>query len=72
MTTKKCNICGKTFDMWDDQEDFSIYRHIGYGSKYDGCKVEFDMCCDCFDRLLDTLVPQCLINPVSEVEGEML
>ena len=32
---KICSMCGKKFDMWDEQEDFCFVRHIGYGSKYD-------------------------------------
>lgn len=31
-----CNKCGKKLDFWDVQEDFSMQRNLGYGSKYDG------------------------------------
>ena len=36
MTTKKCNICGKTFDTLDEVFDFGLHTIIGYGSKRDG------------------------------------
>lgn len=52
--------------MWDEQEDFSLYRHIGYGSKYDGDTIQLDMCCDCFDKLMDSLILKCAISPLKE------
>ena len=30
-----CNMCGKPFDMWDDQENFGFDYYVGYGSKHD-------------------------------------
>lgn len=66
MYKRVCNICGKEFDMWDEQEDFSLVRHVGYGSKYDGETIQLDMCCDCFDKLMDGLIPKCAIPPVKE------
>ena len=50
--------------MWDMQEDFCLNRHIGYGSKYDYNFLQLNLCCDCFDRLLDHIIPQCKINPI--------
>lgn len=64
---KKCNICTKEFDFWDEQEDFSICRQIGYGSGYDGLEIDLHLCCDCFDKVMDTIVPMCQIDPLSEV-----
>ena len=61
---KKCSICGKPFDMWDMQEDFCLNRHIGYGSKYDNNILQLNLCCGCFDKLLDHIIPQCKINPI--------
>lgn len=46
---KTCSMCGKKFDMWDEQEDFCFVRHIGYGSKYDMMGLYLNLCCDCFD-----------------------
>jgi hypothetical protein len=57
-----CNMCGKKFDICDEQEDFSIYRRrIGYGSKYDGHELKLDLCCECMDRIIG----DCMINPVA-------
>ena len=55
-----CNMCGKEFDMWDEQEDFSIHRTCGYGTKFDGDSIQLDLCCDCMEKLVDS----CLISPV--------
>lgn len=62
MQQRMCNKCGKPFDIFDRQEDFSIYRHIGYGSKYDGDKLELDICCNCMDKFIDS----CKISPIIE------
>lgn len=63
-----CNICGKEFDMWDVQENFGLHYIVGYGSKYDLNKISLSMCCDCFDRIFDYILPQCKINPLTEYD----
>ena len=60
-----CNMCGKEFDWMDMQENFSIYRHIGYGSKHDEEYLELDLCCYCMDKIIDS----CKISPVSDQGG---
>ena len=55
-----CNKCGNRLSEWDIQEDFSIYSHLGYGTKYDGSKLELDLCCKCMDELIDS----CAISPI--------
>lgn len=57
-----CNKCGKQFNLWDTQEDFSIKRHLGYGTKYDGGKLNIKLCCDCMEKLID----ECGISPISD------
>ena len=57
-----CNKCGKKFDIWDTQESFSIYRHLGYGTKYDSNNLELDLCCDCMEKLVD----ECIVSPIIE------
>ena len=64
--TTTCNLCGKEFDMWDAAEATSIYKRLGYGSKYDEDWLELDICCKC----LDTIIDQCEINPIIPYEGE--
>lgn len=55
-----CNKCGKKFDFWDTQEEFSINTQLGYGTKYDGSYLELDLCCDCMEKLID----ECVISPI--------
>lgn len=51
-----CNLCGKVFDMWDEQEDFGFSYDVGYGSDYDGEHLEAHFCCACFDRIYTGLL----------------
>ena len=68
-----CNMCGKVFDEWDYQENFCFDYHIGYGSKYDLNRLKLNLCIDCFDKVLDFILPQCKTNPLEEYhfEGEV-
>ena len=61
---KVCSMCGKQFDMWDEQEDFCFVRHIGYGSKYDMLGLYLNLCCDCFDKIADWFLPICVNDPL--------
>ena len=61
---KICSMCGKTFDLWDEQEDFCFVRHIGYGSKYDMKGLYLNLCCDCFDKIADWFLPLCVNDPL--------
>lgn len=65
---KICSMCGKRFDMWDEQEDFCFVRHIGYGSKYDMKGLYLNLCCDCFDKIADWFLPLCVQNPLRDEE----
>lgn len=60
-------MCGKELDMWDLQEDFSFNHHVGYGSKYDCDVIHLALCCDCFDKVMDYIVPQCKISPITSI-----
>ncbi len=64
---KQCTMCGKYFDLWDEQESFCLNRRIGYGSSHDGCQVKLQLCCGCFDRVLDMIVPLCRTNPITDL-----
>lgn len=57
-----CNKCGNRLNEWDIQEDFKIYSKLGYGTKYDGCELELDLCCKCMDELIDS----CTISPIAD------
>ena len=73
MTKTICNICGKEFDGWDKQANFGLHYIVGYGSTHDGDTVSCDMCCECFDRLLDEyLIPKCKYPIAEEAGGEYL
>jgi hypothetical protein len=61
---RTCNMCGKEFDLWDSQEDFSIHKTIGYGSKFDGAEIEINLCCGCFDSLIEKVLPQIKGKPI--------
>lgn len=63
--TKVCNMCGKTFDLWDHQGSFCCDQQIGYGSIHDFEHIQLNLCCQCFDKVLDWLLPQCKHNPIS-------
>lgn len=57
-----CNKCGNRLNEWDVQENFSIYTVLGYGTKFDGCELELDLCCECMNELIDS----CAISPIVE------
>lgn len=57
-----CNICGKKFDIYDESSEAFINTEMGYGSKYDGEQVDFDICNKCMDELID----KCKISPIVE------
>ena len=65
--TRTCNMCGKTFDFWDHQENFCFDRHIGFGSVYDLHCIKLNLCCHCFDKVMDWILPQCRHKPVLEI-----
>lgn len=63
--TKYCNLCGRALDFWDLQADLTIHKEIlGYGTQYDGDSVHLQLCCDCFEKLIDA----CAIYPITERE----
>ena len=62
----RCTMCDKPFDSCDEQEDFSFLRYIGYGSKYDRNRLEIRLCCACFDRVMDKILPMFPVYPMRE------
>ena len=64
---KRYTMCGKYFDLWDEQENFCLDRRIGYGSSHNGCQVKLQLCCGCFDRVLDMVVPLCRTTPITDL-----
>lgn len=66
MVNRVCSKCGEELDFWDQQEDFSIHRHLGYGTKFDGSDLDIELCCVCMEELIET----CAICPVTEREAD--
>ena len=62
----KCNMCGKDFDDIDMGFKFGVHCRIGYGSQYDGDKVDLDLCPECFDKFIHNLRKKCKIDPIVE------
>lgn len=64
-----CDICGKEFDDWDLQENHHHYHNFGYGSaKHDLESIEFDVCAECFDKIVDAILPLFPKSPMSQME----
>lgn len=66
-----CNGCGRQLKVEKGmlREDCFCANHsFGYFSRLDGKRVSFDLCGDCFERLLDSLV----IPAEEEEETELL
>lgn len=62
---KVCNMCGKPFDAFDEEFDFSISLIGAYGSELDGTMIHVDMCCTCFDKMMEEyIVPKCKHSPL--------
>lgn len=57
VNTIHCDMCGKQFSIFDTQENFGFHYHnIGYGSKFDETSIDVDLCCNCFDKMMDEYV----------------
>lgn len=62
MTERICNKCGKKMDPWDCMSGFHAQMDLGYGSQFDGCSIQLDLCNNC----LDEFVKSCAINPITD------
>lgn len=60
MAENVCNRCGKSLDIWDRQEDFTIFKNLGYGTVYDGETLDLHLCCDCIEKIID----ECKVSPI--------
>lgn len=68
----RCNICGKAFDSYDYHHDLCFDKCMGFGSVHDLERIRLNLCCDCFDKVLDRVLPQCKIDPISDWQGGSL
>lgn len=65
-----CCMCGKELDDFDKANDFQINHHFGYGSRYDLHQIHARFCNDCCDKLIDSFINKCKINPMTEYDIE--
>ena len=65
---RTCNMCGNTFDYWDHEQNISFDHYIGYGSSHDMHRIKLNLCCKCFDKVVDFIIPQCKHNPMTEYQ----
>lgn len=56
---KICSMCGKSFDLTDEKNNFSFKGTVYEGSSYAGLVYNLNLCCGCFDKLAKYIVPQC-------------
>ena len=59
---QRCNLCGKEFSQMDVYADFSDKRLLGYGTRFDGMRLDLHLCCACMEKLIEN----CAISPVYE------
>ena len=52
---KVCNVCGRELDFFDLQQGI-----------FDGDIVDMQLCCDCFDDLVN----ECKVSPIIEVSDD--
>lgn len=64
---KRCSMCDKEFDIYDEQLSFEYIRRITYGSKHDEEDCRLQLCCDCFDKVIDLISPMCKHSILKEV-----
>lgn len=48
-----CNNCGEEILIENNQEYFHGEMSWGYYSNRDGKKDDFDLCCDCYDKIIN-------------------
>lgn len=58
-----CNYCGKTLDKFDEVNTGNLQWPFFYGSKYDGDKMKFSLCSECYDKLADEFRSRCKHEP---------
>ena len=59
-------MCGQPLTEMDILQNFTFTRFVGYGSRYDLSKVHMRLCCGCFDKIMDWVIPRCQQNPITE------
>lgn len=65
---KVCDICGRTYEFLDVQASKSNTIYLGFGSKYDLNIFNYDVCCECFDKMIDLVLPLFPKSPLDECD----
>lgn len=68
MSENRCTMCGSKLDEWDINQNFSLNKYIGYGSKYDTETVKAKFCCHCFDKIVDYIIENSVLCPFRNLE----
>ena len=68
MEKKICTMCGEELDEQDINSRIHLKHYINYPSKYDLSVLEFDLCTDCLDKTLDTILPMFKNSPLEDYE----
>lgn len=55
----KCTMCGKEFDIFDEQQGIEMDHRCGYGSHHDMSRIQLKLCNECFDKVMDKIIPLC-------------
>ena len=63
-----CTMCGNELDDCDIDANFHFQHYIGFGSKYDMSLFEARLCCRCYDKILDKILPMFKNNPLWDCE----
>jgi hypothetical protein len=61
-----CNKCGKdlNYSFHECYSGSHVWIVSGYGSRHDGTDMDFDLCCDCVDELLRSLLHKADVDAV--------
>ena len=62
----KCDICGKELDIYDIGNEIS--NGFNYGSKYDGNFIDIELCTNCYDKIIDKILPLFNNNPMKNYD----
>lgn len=49
-----CNSCGEEIPLENYQEYFTAEKVWGYNSDWDNRKDKFDLCCNCYNKIVTT------------------
>lgn len=51
-------------DIYLGENQYDIF--VNCPSNHDLKRLKFNFCVNCFDKVLDTIIPMCKLNPVAE------